>query len=159
MTRQIEDHIDVDGEPCRLRGWPLEEYLKKRKPKVELPPLSSSCHRRYKAFWRMVDEKLYLVSIMAGSEASEEHSGNVRLSMFIEDYFADVFPDGNSPVFAKWVSGEFYTESMDETTAEMLTFKKGLLTARAVCEPFDPYRQYQEGLKAMFARLEREKFH
>lgn len=159
MTRQIDDLIEIDGEVRLLRAWPLEDYLEKLKPKIDFPAIGTNCHRGYQAWWRMVDSKLFVVAVMAGSEASEDASGKVRLSLFIEDYFLDVFPDGNSPVFANWVSGEFYTESMDKTTAEVLTFKKGLLTARVICEPFDPYQQYQEGLKAMFARLEREKFH
>ena len=156
MTRQIEDLIQIDGELRRLRGWPLEDYLEKLKPQIAFPAIASSCHRGYQAQWRVIENKLLLAAVMAGSESSEDEYGTVTLSMFVDDYLLDVFPEATGPVFANWVSGEFYTENGDKSKSEMQTFKRGLLTARVICEPFDPYRQYQEGLKAMFARLERE---
>lgn len=159
MTRQIDDLIEIDGVVRTLRAWPLEDYLEKLKPKIAFPAIGTNCHRGYQAWWRVVDEKLFVLAVMAGSEASEDASGKVRLSLFIEDYFLDVFQGKDEPVFANWVSGEFYTEKRDKTMAEMLTFKKGVLVSRESCEPNDPYADYRQHLSEMFARLDRKGLH
>jgi hypothetical protein len=152
MTKQIDDVLIFEGEIYLLRGCPLESYWEKLPPKPTFQVLGSRCWRGYRATWRVVDGRLYLSSIGTGTDSSkDDETGHTTIRMFMHEALPDIFPVVPHPVFAVWVSGEFYIETASKDSpklAKMLVINGGVIGSATYREAFDPWAERMKTMPA-----------
>lgn len=125
MTNQTPETIIYEGVECNHSCYILEQVI----PKIEFHPTGSFCWRGYRGAWKIRDDKLHLVDLMAWrhdpnsrsivpqirvDEQAEFYMGGREEFDFLELALKDVFPgtpaDG---VFAEWFTGELPIPSGD----------------------------------------------
>lgn len=135
VTAQISESLLYDGIYYRLFGEPLRSWLSERRNRhIRFQYTNTACSRAYIGKWEIVNERLYLVGIVAHFENGDKVT------------LAELFPESSDKLFADWFTGGVrcpigkmisYVHSGFSRTYEkdlVLFFKEGVLVRQELIE-------------------------
>lgn len=131
-TEQLKDEIKLDGGTHHLLNFPLGYPEDWSNPvEANLRGVCSGAWRRYKAFWEVRDEQLWLVKVL-DNPCGDDHR-QIPLNVIVPDA-------GSMPLPATWISGrllvgyggfvEHQNPQLNFKQYLMLTVEKGRITKR-----------------------------
>jgi len=102
-TDQIHDILIIGRDTICLKSFPLEDLGFTKRPfrygNYDFP--GTHCYRGYRATWKVIDKKLYLVEITKADDTQEPID---MVKYFAENNYTPVVIDGL--IFADWCSLE-----------------------------------------------------
>lgn len=135
-TIQIPDLLIIENDTLYLQSFPLEDLKLKIRPFKygDFYSPSTACWRGYRAIWKIIDKKLYLMEIIKVDSTKESLN---LVNYFIANKYS--FMTINGLIFADWFSANlekysncgktFVFKSLKPRKSEILfSFKSGILT-------------------------------
>ncbi len=108
MTCQMPERIEYEGQSLTMYSEPLQDKLPRtarygeHRDAPDVPyPFEVSCSARWRGYvghWRIEDDRLYLVEIVAQTPTGEDAS------------IRTLFPNADGAVFANWYTGDLSIE-------------------------------------------------